>query len=217
MEVLPVDMNESFAETTIQDNAIRYGFTDIKGFGKSAAAWLVKHRPFDNFDDIISKAEMDENKIVLRNGTRRMAVNRGHVAKLEKLTTLEGEELFDIEEELLGYSLSDNSATILEDYADEIADSCSHYAALEKTGLYSVAGVISNIRMSKTKKGDPFAWVTLENERGEVLEATVWSQELTRLGFAWRRRQAIIAKVKVTDRGKNILGAKVLYAKEQMV
>jgi DNA polymerase III alpha subunit len=156
---------------------------------------------------------MDENKITLRNGTRRMAINRGHVSKLEQLTTLEGEELFDVEEELLGYSLSDNSATILEEYAEQIEDTCVPYIALEKPGAYSIAGIISEIKMSKTKTGDPFAWVTLEDQHGQTVEATVWSQELTRLAFAWRRRQAIIAKIKVTDRGKNITHAKVLYAK----
>jgi DNA polymerase-3 subunit alpha len=111
VEILPVDMNLSEAETSIQGKSIRYGFNDVKGIGRSAAQWIVQNRPFDDFDDLIAKAE--ERKITLKNGLRRMAINRGHVKKLEALTTLKDEVLWEAEEELLGFSLSDDSANIL--------------------------------------------------------------------------------------------------------
>lgn len=212
VEILPVDMNKSEAETSIQDKSIRYGFNDVKGIGKSAARWLVENRPFDDFDHLIEKAET--NKIMLKNGLMRMAVNRGHVKKLEALTTLKDEVLWEAEEELLGFSLSDDSANILDEYAEEIAAECVPISSTDDPGQYTIAGIITNIKHTKTKAGKKMAWVTIENA-GEELELAVWNTELDRLSFVWRRRQAVIALIKVTQRGKNIVSAKVLYTKKK--
>lgn len=216
-EILPIDMNESKATSSIEDRAIRYGFLDVKGIGRTAADWLVKNRPFTDFDDIITKAEDPKRKITLKNGTVRMAVNRGHVDKLKKLTTLKGEPLWEVEEELLGYSLSDDSASILDEYADQIEAECVPISALTNDplpGKYTIAGIITNIKNVKTKRGDPMAWVTIENA-GEEIEIAVFNTELERLSFVWRRRQAVIALVNVTSRGKSIVSAKVLYSKRE--
>jgi len=214
VDVLPVDMNKSEATTSIQNGSIRYGFLDIKGVGRSAADWLVKHRPFKSFEDIIEKASQDENRITLKSGLKRMAVNRGHVTKLENLTTLQGEALWEVEEELLGYSLSDDSASILDEYADEIAAECVSFDQISEPGIYTIAGIITNIKFAKTKAGLKMAWVTIENNNEEI-DFAVWNTELDRLSFVWRRRQAVIAAVKVTQRGRNIVSAKVLYSKKK--
>lgn len=213
IEILPVDMNRSKAETSIENGCIRYGFRDIKGIGYNVAKWIIDHRPFKDYDDIIAKAEDPNNKITLKNGVRTMAVNRGHVEKLRRLTDTDGEELLEAEEELLGYALSDDSATILDQYADEIDEQCVEYDALMNPGTYYIAGIITNIKEAKTKQGKPMAWVTIENN-GESADFTVWDSELTRLNFIWRRRQAVIAHVKSTSKGQNILGAKALYARK---
>jgi len=212
VEILPVDMNKSEAETSIQGKSIRYGFGDVKGIGKTAAKWLVQNRPFDDFDDLIAKAE--ERKITLKNGLMRMAVNRGHVKKLEALTTLQGENLWDVEEELLGFSLSDDSSSILDEYAEEIEAECVPFSEIEDPGQYTIAGVITNIKQTKTKQGKKMAWVTIENG-GDEIDLAVWNTELDRLSYVWRRRQAVVANIKVTQRGRNILGAKVLYTKRK--
>lgn len=212
--VLPVDMNRSLAQTSIEDDSIRYGFQDIKGIGANVARWIIEHRPYRDFDEIIEKAEDPNNKIRLKNGVMTMAVNRGHVEKMRRLTDTEGEELLEAEEELLGYALSDKSANILDEYADDIEQLCVPFSAADSPGRYTIAGVITEIKETTTKKGSPMAWVTLENS-GETLQCTVWDSELTRLSFIWRRRQALIANIQVNDRGINIKGAKPLYAKKQ--
>lgn len=209
IDVLPIDMNRSKAQTSIEDGAIRYGFVDIKGIGSSVAKWIIDHRPYEDYDDIIAKAEDPNNKIRLKNGVMTMAVNRGHVEKLRRLTEGQGEALVEAEEELLGFSLADKSATILDDHEEEIAAVCTPISEIDKPGRYAVAGIITNIKETKTKKGKPMAWVTIENG-GESKDFTVWDSELTRLSFIWRRRQAVIANVKVNDWGANIEGAKVL-------
>lgn len=214
IEVLPVDMNESDVQTTIQNGAIRYGLQDVKGIGADAARWLIANRPFKSFDDIIERAEDPANKITLRSGIRKMAVNRGHVEKLKMLTTTEGEILLEAQEELLGYALSDESATILDEYSEEIEAHCESFDALEKPGRHIIAGIITNIKETKTRKGSPMAWVTIENG-SDSADFTVWDSELTRLSFIWRRRQAVIATVKVNDRGMNIESAKALYPKDK--
>ena len=212
-EVLPIDMNRSKAETSIDNGAIRYGFRDIKGIGAGVARWLIEHRPYKDLDEIIEKAEDPDNKITLKNGVKTMAVNRGHVEKLRRLVETKDEELLEAEEELLGYALSDESATILDDYAKLISEECVPFSELDKPGRYSVAGIITNIKETKTRAGKPMAWVTIESD-GDSLDFTVWDSELTRLSFIWRRRQAVIAKVKVNDRGMNIEGAKPLYPRK---
>jgi len=211
--VLPVDMNRSKAETSIEHGGIRYGFRDIKGIGAGVARWLIEHRPYTDLDEIIEKAEEPDNKIMLKNGVMTMAVNRGHVEKLRRLVETDGDELLEAEEELLGYALSDTSANILDDYQDEISQECEPFSELDKIGVHTIAGIITNIKETKTKAGKPMAWVTIESD-GESADFTVWDSELTRLAFIWRRRQAVIARVKVNERGMNIIGAKVLNSKQ---
>ncbi len=215
INILPVDMNHSKATTRIEDDGIRYGFQDIKGIGASVARWLVDHGPYRDLDEIIEIAEDPDNKIRLKNGVMTMAVNRGHVERLRRLTESEGEELYEAEEELLGYSLSDTSADILDQYSDEIAEECVALGEVDtlNSGRYTVAGIIADIKETKTKAGKPMAWVTIENN-GEQQQFTVWDSELTRLSFIWRRRQAVMALVNVNAKGQNIMGAKILKPKE---
>jgi DNA polymerase-3 subunit alpha len=215
-DILPVDINGSQVETSIEGDAIRYGFVDVKGIGRTAAEWLVNYRPFTSLENITEVASVPEHKITLKNGIHKVAVTKGHVEAIRKLTELEGEELYAAEEELLGYALSDNSASILEDYADEIADECVSIESLEDrpAGFYNIAGIITGIREAKTKAGQKMAWVTIEND-GESIECPVWSNELVRLAFVWRRRQAVFASIKVDGQGRcSIAHASILHAKE---
>ena len=221
IEILRPDLNESEAQATIQGNAIRYGFNDVKGIGKTPAEWLVRNRPYVDFDDVLAKAQEPERKIRLRNGTMIVGVKANQVQALKDLATLKGAALLEAEEELLGIALSDSSGTILDEHADDIEKSCVPLEEIDEPGVYTVAGIISNIKHTKTKNGQPMAWVTLENN-GIEQEFTVWSKELERLHFIWRTRQAVVANVKVSHGRdgniyKNITGAKALHSKKSDV
>lgn len=213
IDILPPDIHKSGAETQIEGNAIRYGLSDVKGIGKSPANWIIANRPFIDFDDMLEKAQEIDRKVTLPNGVKRMAINRGQVESLRKLTELEGTDLYEAEEELLGLSISDNSARILEDYKEEIERECVSLETIDEVGEWTVAAIITNVKTAKTKKGKEFAWITLSNGDTERT-VPVWNDQLHRLRFVWRRRTAVVAEVKTNHQGASLVAAKVLYPKK---
>lgn len=216
ISVYPPDLNRSGVSAEIDGDGIRYGFSDVKGLGAGPAKWLVANRPFQDFDDVFDKSQEDEFKITLPNGSRKVAINRGQIAALRRLVELDGEDLLEAEEELLGVALSDQSAKILDDWYDEITKECLSFDEIHEPGEYLVAGVIKNIKYTKTKAGKDMAYVTLTRE-GVERDVTVWNNELKRLQFVWRRRQAVLARVKANYFRENLslslIGAKVLNPK----
>jgi DNA polymerase-3 subunit alpha len=212
IEFFSVDLNESEEETSLAENGIRYGFADVKNVGKGPAKWLVKNRPFKDWDDVLVKAQESERKITLPNGTRMVGIKAPQVQILRDLSEKSGNELLDLEEELLGVAISDKSARILEDYSKEIDTECTPlYEAIEP-GIYTIAGVVKAIKKTKTKQGKEMAWVTIESG-GDTRDIAVWSDELKKLSFVWRNRQAVVANVRVNDRGTSLINAKPLFAK----
>lgn len=210
--ILPPDINHSDVDTTIDGNSIRYGLSNIKWMGKSPAKWIISNRPFSSYEEILERAQDPTLKITLPSGVKKVAIDTRQVENLKRLATYTGTELFDLEEELLGLTISDNSDTILEEYAKEIEEQCVVLDHVDEEGDWTIAGVIKEIKLTKTKAGKPMAWVTIENNGVEKV-FSVWSSELTRLKFIWRRRTAVIAQVSTNSRGSTIKAAKVLYSK----
>lgn len=221
IEILPPDINYSQSETSLENGHIRVGFENIQNFGKVPSSWLVKHRPFSSLEDLQEKVQ--EFKTVLPNGQKRVAINKRHIDHLERLGALEDlgisrngitkDEKIEIEEELLGIALSDDSATILADHQEALDQICVPYDAMEEPGEYTIAGVITNIKLGKTKKGTKFAFVDIEDGIGGTERFAVWNTELDRLSFIWRHRTAGVFNVKKTDRGLSLLEAKILHKK----
>jgi DNA polymerase-3 subunit alpha len=70
LRILPPDINHSFAEFTVEDGAIRYGLSGIKGVGEAAVQSLVAERqasgPFTSLLDFCSRVDLRKaNKKVL--------------------------------------------------------------------------------------------------------------------------------------------------------
>jgi DNA polymerase III alpha subunit len=153
---------------------------------------------------------------VLPNGMRRMAINRGQIDTLRSFELHGDDEAkrIELEEQLLGVALSDPAARILEDHATDINTECTPYEELQGPGTFTVAGVIKDVRKTKTKNGAEMAWVKLE-QGGNDLDIAVWGTELKRLNFIWSKRKAVLIQVKVTeDNFVSLVAAKVLYSKE---
>ena len=212
ISILPPDIQMSGIETEIENGSIRFGLSDVKGIGKGPAKWIMENRPFTSFEDVIDKAQEIDRKVTLPNGIKRMAINRGQVESLRKLSELTGTELIECEEELLGLSISDNSAKILVDYKDEIERECVPFEAIDDVGEWTIAGIITNVRSAKTKNGKEFAWITLSDGSSDRT-LPVWNNTLQRFRFAWRRRNAVVAQVKTDVNGSSLQAAKVLYPK----
>jgi DNA polymerase III alpha subunit len=216
LKVYRPELNKSKAEATAEAGGIRYGYADVKGIGLSVAKWLEKNQPFADFDALLEYSQQDENKITLKNGIRKVAINKGQIESLKQLSELQDNDLLELEEKLLGVALSDDSAIVLDQYADHIADQCSTFnAVLNRTDqqYFTVAGIITEVRETKTKNGAPMAWVTLADAEGQELQMTVWQETLDRLRFALKRRTAIIANIVGNDRGLNLKNAKILFRK----
>lgn len=233
IEVLPPKINESGVQVTRQGDKIIYGFNNIKGIGLAPARWIVEHQPFDSVEEFLDATQLD--KATLPNGQKRVAVDKKKIKNLiylgafgedaewnEKLKKdvfelhqpLCDQELFTVEEDLLGVALSDDSATILNDYSEEIERLCTPLDMMNEEGEYTVAGIVKEIRDAKTKKGDAMAFVTIEN--GLVtLEFAVWSNVKKRLDFMLRRRTAGLFQIKMDKQGRySLLNARVLHRRQ---
>lgn len=57
IKVLLPDVNKSQESFTIEDGAIRFGLSNIKGIGKAACNELIEKRPFESYEDLIGKVE----------------------------------------------------------------------------------------------------------------------------------------------------------------
>lgn len=55
--ILPPDINESMADFIIQDGAIRYGLSGIKGLGEASYNMLMDMRPFESADDLVARVQ----------------------------------------------------------------------------------------------------------------------------------------------------------------
>lgn len=149
-----------------------------------------------------------------------MAIHKGQIESLRKLTESTDRELIQVEEELLGVALSDNSDEILAQYSDMIEAECVDFETVlnrhqgdPNRTAFKVAGVIVGIRETKTKKGSPMAWVTIQNQ-GLTMDMTVWQEELQRLRFALTTRTAGIFTLSANERGINLRQVKILFRQE---
>jgi len=230
IRVTPPDINRSQAQISKDGDAILYGFSNVKGIGAAPARWLVKHQKYENVDDLLEKIQT--YKEPLPGGNLAVVVKANQIASLIQLGSMgedaewnkkikkdvyetyvpfEGDAKLDLEEELLGVALSDDSATILEEYSEEIARTCVPLDSMTEAGEYTIAGVVRAIRESKTKRGDKMAYVQIEVE-GQEIECAVWSNVLKRLDFMLRRRQAGIFLIKRDNQGRlSLTNAKALF------
>lgn len=142
-KVLPVDINKSKLEHTIEGDAIRLSLTSVKGVGEKQAIKIVDQQPFDNFRDYLYKTggnkgptnplikvgafnEFDENimlfeerfKIWSENNRMRTKRNRDFFEEkyfeIKNIENYSPEELIAIEKDLLGFNLRGNPFTIFD-------------------------------------------------------------------------------------------------------
>ncbi len=170
--------------------------------------------------DVLEVSQRDDKRITLKNGLRKVAIHKGQIESLRQLTELKDRELIEVEENLLGIALSDNSDEILNQYSDMIEAQCVDFeTVLERhtvapnQKLFKVAGVIVGVRETKTKKGTAMAWLTIQNQ-GLTLDMTVWQEELHRLRFALKTRTAGIFTIAANERGINLREVKILFRQD---
>lgn len=229
IELLPPDVNESFAGFTPLTGAIRYGLTAIKGLGQSAVSSIIEARkdgPFLSFFDFAERIQSGTlNKRVLESLTSagafdslnaegrdlhewRAALNacidsalsRSQRAKRERMLGQTGlfsgpqsetpeieqppraakawtrAELLAAEKTALGFYITGHP---LSGY-DEVLTSLKAVRSIELPNLSSgsriaVGGLIGDLQIRTTKKGDRFALLRLADDAGET-KCVLWPE-----------------------------------------
>lgn len=142
-KVLPVDINMSKLEHTIEGDAIRLSLTSVKGVGEKQAQKIVDAQPFDNFRDYLYKTNGNKGvtKVLIMAGAfldfndniklleerfsvwsenNRMRTKRNRDFFEEKYFEITDakdyspEEMVAIENDLLGFNVRGNPFTILD-------------------------------------------------------------------------------------------------------
>jgi DNA polymerase-3 subunit alpha len=229
LNILPPRINEAEVDTFPHPEGLMLGFRSIKGFSRNAANWIVANRPFSSVEDLVEKAQ--ERKITMPNGRQTVAIDTAEIDSLIRLgafgdctyqrkikkdtydtiESLTGTDLLDYEEEKFGVAISDTSATILEEYADQIEEKCVAYNDIDDDGEYVVAGVISEVKENlRSKNGKIYNRIKIEHDGAEI-EFSVWDNKIKALQFMWRKRQAGIFRLKKKDQYFNLIEAAALY------
>jgi DNA polymerase-3 subunit alpha len=205
-------------QASLSDDGIMFGWNDVMGFGAFVSKWMVEHTYAGMTEEEFNKTR-ETNKYQLPNGQQRMVATAAHLNVLNKLGSFSDsadvpkDQKIESEEELLGVAISDDSGLILEDYSDVINANCVPYYETEEDGEYAIAGVIKEIQNKTTKTNKPYALVKIADATDET-QFYVWNDELRRLGFIWRTRNAGIFNVKRKERGMSLIDAIILHRRD---
>jgi len=99
-QVLSVDVNRSKESFTIDGDALRIGFSDIKGAGEKVASKIVNNQPYSSYTDFIKKSKTKKSAV-------RNLVNLGAFDSLgntEVQTTLFGDSIYEYEKEDISFA-----------------------------------------------------------------------------------------------------------------
>lgn len=217
------DINKSLYETDIIDGEIYLGLKDIKGVSKGAE-WVIENRPFNDFDHMIEMLE-EQNKQFLKDkkegkvdgpspkqrigaNKAKALLNAGAFDATEE-RQISKRERREFEKELLGIILTNDAPKILDKYKDAIDEECVSYLELRDNGTHLVAGEIKSVRVTKTKKGQDMAWVTMEYG-DQTTEFAAFEQQLGAFSGIIQECTPVLASLKVTNRGINLVNLEEL-------
>jgi len=129
------------------------------------------------------------------------------------------EEKLSKEKEFLGICISGH---LLDDYYDVIEKKCTAKSmdfvldeefgefAVEDKKFYTVAGVVENVRVQTTKRGDNMAFVTIEDLYG-TLEIVVFPREYSNYKelFVKNSKLHVRGNASLSDRGGNLICSEI--------
>jgi DNA polymerase-3 subunit alpha len=218
IEVYGPDINQSQLRTSLAGDGIRYGLADVKGVGATNGNWIIENRPFNSYEQF--EDYVLTNKKVLPSGIMKIAIPSNIRTKLVEAGAFDSTNPRDIdentrmafEEEYLGVALSDKSATILEEYSDQLSQYCVPIDSMIHNGDYTIAGVIQEWRDSQTKQGKRMRFMKIANDT-ESIEVAVWSEKIDALDFIFQNRTAGVFQVRKGDRGVSLLNAHALTSR----
>jgi DNA polymerase-3 subunit alpha len=177
IKILPPDINTSGIGWTVDGDSLRFGLMAINGVGEKGAAAVITERaygPFQNLSDFMSRIPSR----AINSKAREALIESGAFDCWGSRSEADDKQIAAWEKHRLGMSLT--VAGGAEKYAKYLnaniytQDECNSFAP--GTSVV-IGGEISNIEKKTTKKGDPFANVTLIFELNEW-RVKFWKQAL---------------------------------------
>lgn len=220
--VSPPDINYSNNQTSITEDSIRFGFSDIKFFSASSAGWIIANRPFEDYEDLLTKIQ--DNKVTLPNGIKRVALTSKHLNILSTIGALDSmpsvpdnnltdSEKIEAEEEYIGVAFSDKTATIISQYAEEIDHLCTPISDLQEEGEYFVVGSIKEAKHTTSKNGKKYCVITVKDIDEHEIRIFLWEPDSWK--FMLKKNIVALFHIKKTERGATFKNAKLLLNKER--
>jgi DNA polymerase-3 subunit alpha len=179
IKILPPNVNTSGTGWTVDDDALRVGLVSIKGVGDKGAAAIIKERAYGDFESQEDFRERVAAKAVNANAMTAL-IESGAFDCFGARDGVEGKQIAAWEKERLNMSLT--VAGGADKYAEVLRaniytqDECQSYAA--GTNVI-IGGEITKVEKKQTKRGSPFANVTIVFELNEW-RVKFWSEALAK-------------------------------------
>lgn len=153
LNLLLPHINKSQAYTSLEDEAIRLGLTDIKYISDKVYAKLNRHRPFDSYQELLDRADEKGSGISTRTIGALNAVGAArHIGGKPG-----AEENFY---EYLGIPKFKSSLEpVIEKHVSDIED-------FNEDEVFILKGLVKGIKRGKTRAGKPWARVEMLDETG---------------------------------------------------
>ena len=143
----------------------------------------------------------------------------GFTVKYPDVEEYSKEDKLSKEKEFLGVCISGH---LLDDYVEVIDARCTaksidfivdeefEECAVEDKRFYTVAGVVENVRVQTTKRGDNMAFVTIEDMYG-TLEIVVFPREYSNYRSILDKNSKILIRgnASLSDRGNNLIASEI--------
>ncbi|MEJ7553241.1 MAG: DNA polymerase III subunit alpha [Aquificaceae bacterium] len=215
--ILPPDINKSGVDFVIEgEKTIRFGLARIKGVGEDTARLIVesRKRAWTSLGDFVRTVDSKKvNKKTLEALIKAGAFDsfgekRGELLqRLEGSSALLGKGLFatreekreedysKYEKEVLGFYVSSHP---LDPYENLLKNKVSNLEILEEVeeGIYTFAGVITDLKVKKTQKGNQVAVFNLVDKTG-IAQVFVFPETYSQNSEKIKEDKVIVGKFEV--------------------
>ena len=215
--ILPPDINKSGVDFVIEgEKTIRFGLARIKGVGEDTARLIVesRKRAWTSLGDFVRTVDSKKvNKktleaLIKAGAFDSLGEKRGELLqRLEGGSVLLGKGLFatreekreedysKYEKEVLGFYVSSHP---LDPYENLLKNKVSNLEILEEVeeGIYTFAGVITDLKVKKTQKGNQVAVFNLVDKTG-IAQVFVFPETYSQNSEKIKEDKVIVGKFEV--------------------
>jgi len=187
------DVNRSEDKYLIRDGKMQMPVTGIKFVGQKACDDIVEKRPFKNFDDFFKRVNKTSvNVRVMKNlivsGAFNDIEDRKYGELINRLYELQGtkkpkefdnfnyQKLMEMREKILDFISVNYYDVYFDEFIDENLYNISTINSLEDNVSVSIGGKLVELKQRKTRKGEVFGALRIENDNA-VVSVTIWPQQ----------------------------------------